>query len=99
MSELAIFGGARDDHAECSRAIAARVSREIGEAESKLGKGYASAHEAFGVLLEEVEEFKAEVWLKQAKRDRHKMIRELVQVAAVAQRFAAQLLEGHEGSP
>lgn len=59
-----------------------------------------SAHEAFAVILEEVEEFKEEVWKKQAQRDPYRLLSELVQIAAMAQRAAEDLslaLVGVEG--
>ena len=57
-----------------------------------------SAHEAYAVLLEEVEEFKAEVWKQREARDRQAMYVELVQVAAVAAR-AVRDLGLEEGAP
>lgn len=50
-----------------------------------------SAHESYAVLLEEVEEFWAEVKLKKELRSRPKMLMELVQIAAMAQRAAEDL--------
>lgn len=47
-----------------------------------------SAHEGFAVLLEEVDELKAEVWKKREERDLVKMRDELIQVAAMAARMA-----------
>lgn len=73
--------------------IAEAVAAEIAQAEAKWGKGYASAHEAYGVLLEEVDEFWDEVRKKRAHRDRRLIVKELVQVACVAQRYAVQVLE------
>lgn len=52
---------------------------------------YASAHEAYAVLLEEVEEFWQEVRKKRQHRDRGNMLKELVQIAAVAQKAAYSL--------
>lgn len=46
-----------------------------------------SAHEGFAVLLEEVDELKAEVWKHPARRSPGAMRREAVQVAAMALRF------------
>lgn len=67
------------------------VAGEVDRAIQRFRADYASAHEAFGVLLEEVEEFKAEVWLKRDQRSKRRMLGELVQVAAVAVKYAAQL--------
>ena len=52
---------------------------------------YNSAHEGFGVLLEEVDELKAHVWTRQPKRDLAAMRAEAQQIAAVALRFAAEV--------
>jgi hypothetical protein len=58
-----------------------------------------SAHEGFAVLLEEVEELKAEVFRK--GRSEARMYWELVQVAAMAERMAQDLnlarFDGTEG--
>lgn len=47
-----------------------------------------SAHEGFGVLLEEVDELKAHVWTRQDRRNIKEMRKEALQIAAVALRFA-----------
>lgn len=49
-----------------------------------------SAHEAFAVLLEEVDELKAHVWTRQDRRNLAAMRKEALQVAAVAITFAAE---------
>lgn len=67
------------------------VREEVERAQRDHGRGYASDHEAFAVLLEEVEEVKAWVWRKRADRDLDAMRRECVQIAAVATKWAAQL--------
>lgn len=46
-----------------------------------------SAHEGFAILLEEVDELKAHVWVNQKRRDIDAMRKEAVQVAAMALRF------------
>lgn len=74
--------------------IPARVAAEVDRAQRDHGRDYASDHEAFAVLLEEVEEVKAWVWKKRKDRDRKAMVKELVQVAAVAQKWAMQLVDG-----
>lgn len=50
-----------------------------------------SLHEAFAVLLEEVDEFKAEVWKKSSERDNNHILSELVQIAAMCCRTAEDL--------
>ncbi|MDO9334578.1 MAG: hypothetical protein Q7T57_08680 [Dehalococcoidales bacterium] len=46
-----------------------------------------SAHEGYAVILEELEELKAHVFLHHDKRDLQAMRKEAVQVAAMAIRF------------
>jgi hypothetical protein len=50
-----------------------------------------SAHEAYAVILEELDEFKAEVWKKRAERNQEAMRKELVQIAAMAIRAIEDL--------
>lgn len=50
-----------------------------------------SLHEGYAVLLEEVDEFKVEVWKRRSKRKKAEVLAELVQVAAMAQRVAEDL--------
>jgi NTP pyrophosphatase (non-canonical NTP hydrolase) len=70
--------------------VAKAVKSEITRANNAHGE-FASAHEAYGVLVEEVAEFFDHVRAKESARDKKAMARELVQIAAVAQRYAAQL--------
>ena len=56
-----------------------------------------SAHEGFAVLLEEIDELKAHVWMKQTKRDLAAMRSEAIDVAAVALRFADELCTEERG--
>jgi hypothetical protein len=51
----------------------------------------ASAHEAYAVILEELEEFKTEVFKRTAMRSCEGMLTELVQTAAMCQRAAEDL--------
>jgi hypothetical protein len=65
---------------------------------TRLHPPYASAHEGFAVLLEEVDELKAHVWARRENRDMRAMRAESIQVAAVAIRFAAELCgDEHRG--
>ena len=66
------------------------VDDEIERAEVN-HRPYSSAHEAYGVLAEEVAEFFDEVRKKRSDRDKAAMRRELVQVAAVAIRAIVNL--------
>lgn len=50
-----------------------------------------SAHEAYAVILEELDEFKVEVWRKRAERDPARMRAELIQIAAMAIRAVEDL--------
>jgi len=50
-----------------------------------------SLHEGFALLLEEVDELKKQVWKKSEKRNRKRIVRETVQIAAVCQRMLEDL--------
>lgn len=50
-----------------------------------------SAHEAWAVILEELEEFKTQVFKRRQQRDKANMLRELIQTAAMCQRAAEDL--------
>ncbi len=56
-----------------------------------------NAHEAFATLLEEVDELKAHVWMKQGKRDLKAMRSECLDVALVALRMAAEVCNEERG--
>jgi hypothetical protein len=66
------------------------VARELETARRKHAP-MASAHEAYAVILEELEEFKAEVFKRAAMRSWDDMLIELVQTAAMCQRAAEDL--------
>ena len=56
-----------------------------------------SAHEGYGVLLEEVEELWNHVKTNQKRRDLVTMRKEAIQVAAMAIRFAFDILDCDRG--
>lgn len=66
------------------------VENEVRRA-SAMHPPFSSAHEAYAVILEELDEFKAEVWKRKSFRDRQKMREELTQVAAMAVRTIVDL--------
>jgi hypothetical protein len=71
--------------------FAALVAAELASAR----KGHApinSLHEGLGVLQEEVFEFTLEVYKRRSKRNLKNTLAELVQVAAMAQRCAEDVL-------
>ncbi len=82
--KLDLHGAAYD--AEC----------EAARAQAKYPR-YHSAHEALGVLLEEVDEFQRIVFLKQERRDLDAMRKEAIQIAAVALRIAAEVCDEEVG--
>lgn len=62
---------------------------------AELFPSFNSAHEGFAVLLEEVDELKAEVWSNEKKNPERaaKMRKEAVQVAAMALRFIVDVCD------
>lgn len=72
------------------------VMTEVEGARSKFGP-MNSAHEGYAVLLEEVDELKAHVWMKQKNRDLAAMRKEAIQVAAMAVCFAAEICNEERG--
>lgn len=67
------------------------LGNEYREARAKNGT-YASHHEAYAVLLEEVDEYWQQVKRKPSKRDAGAMYQELVQIAQVAMAAAVLLV-------
>lgn len=70
--------------------FATDVADELARARNGHGN-LVNAHEAYAVILEEVDEFKAWVWMKTRMQDKAAMRAELVQIAAMAQRAAEDL--------
>ena len=70
--------------------FAAFVREELANARCG-NKPMNSAHEAYAVILEELDEFWEEVRKKRIDRDPVKMLNELVQIAAMCQRAAEDL--------
>lgn len=68
------------------------VAAELCRARQKHGKPLNSMHEAYAVLLEEIEELWEEIRLKREQRSVSHMTEELVQIAAVCQRTAEDVL-------
>jgi len=68
-----------------------KVTEEYNRA-SDQNPAFNSAHEGIAVLMEELDELKAEVWKKGRERDRARMRKEAQQVAAMAIRFMVDLL-------
>lgn len=64
---------------------------ELGRVRKKQ-RPFASLHEALGVLMEEFDEFKDEVYKRAENRDMANLLQELVQVAAGCQRAAEDLV-------
>jgi hypothetical protein len=66
------------------------VEAELASARKQHGK-IAGAHDGYGRILEEVDEFWDWVKRRSSMRDRNSMCNELVQIAAMAQRTAEDL--------
>jgi hypothetical protein len=67
------------------------VAAELTRAEAKHG-GMSSHHEAYAVILEEVDEYWDQVKLQSDKRSNEAMLMELVQIAAMCAKAAKHLL-------
>lgn len=68
------------------------INDELCDASAKHGK-FASAHEGYAIILEELDELWDIVKLKPRLRDHAAMRKEAIQVAAMAARFVVDLLE------
>lgn len=67
------------------------VRAELQSARASNPKAFNSAHEAYGVMMEEVREFETEIFRKPIMRSQSGMLHELIQIAAMAQRAAEDL--------
>lgn len=67
------------------------VDGELERARSLHPNNFRNAHEAYAVILEEMDEFWQEVKKKQSLRDPERLREELVQIAAMCQRTAEDL--------
>lgn len=76
--------------------IVAEVVEEVRTTSRKF-KPFHSAHEAYGVLLEEVDELWDHVKTNQKRRDLDKMRKEAKQVAAMAMRFMHDVCDEKRG--
>lgn len=80
----------------CIAELAAEVLGQAAEVFERHGE-LNSAHEAYGVLAEEVAELLDEVRKRPGMRSRQALRRECIDIAAVALRYAAQLeADGNE---
>lgn len=77
----------RDEYTDATDDALAEVRRARELWPNKAG----SAHEQYAVLLEEMDELKAHVWMNQKRRNLGEMRKEAIQVAAMAIRFAAEV--------
>lgn len=68
------------------------VQAELEQAREKFPTGMRSAHEGYAILYEEVDELWDEVRAKQGDRSPAKMLAELVQIGAMAQRMAEDVV-------
>lgn len=75
------------------------VENEVARARAQHPWVKPTLHHGYGVLLEEVDEFWDEVKKKSENRDADAIVRELIQVAAVANRIAAEICRRDKGYP
>jgi len=71
--------------------FAGLVASELISARERHRYPLASPHEAYAVILEELDEFKTEVFKRGEFRSRDQMLHELAQTAAMCQRAAEDL--------
>lgn len=69
------------------------VEQELQSATTEHGEFFASNHEGYGVIMEEIEELWDEIKKKRSKRDPALMRAEAIQVAAIAVKFIRSMEE------
>ena len=72
------------------RDIQSLVVEELSKAQAHYPP-FNTEHEGYAILLEEVDELWDEIKRKQSKRDKEKIVKEAIQVAAMAMRFVVDL--------
>jgi len=77
--------------------VLAQVGGEVASAEAKW-PAMNSAHEAYAVLAEEMDELWSHVKTNQKRRDLPEMRHEAIQVAAMAVRFVREICDGERGA-
>lgn len=80
---------------DCGTAVSMAMD-ELVKAREKWPR-FNSAHEGYGVLLEEVDELWEHVKVNQKRRDLRAMRKEAIQVAAMALRFAVEVCDENNG--
>ena len=73
-----------------------RIAAEV-ERAKRHGELFASLHEAYAVILEELDELWEEVKKKACNREHEKMYKEAVQIAAMGMRFAVDICLDDQG--
>lgn len=78
-------------------ALANEVAEEVHRAHRLHPRPFNSPHEGFAIIMEEVDELKAHVWMKQKDRSLRDMRKEAIEVAAMALRFALEVCDEEVG--
>lgn len=76
-----------------SSTVLSLVETELQRAKRRFPAPFHSLHEAYGVLLEEVEELWAEIKKQENQRDKDTLRREAIDVAAMAIRLIQDLID------
>lgn len=73
--------------------IAAEVLEELDRARAKHPRPFASPHEGYAIIAEEVDELWEQVRKKERKHDLPHMRHELIQIAAMCLRFIEDVID------